>query len=287
MDFRSSPSQLMSQAGRARVNRIIELNKDVDRQMNNVKTNVAELKSQAETEANTKAIADTLKGSINGVHINRAVSDSKKTFQRLAGKKNPIAGAEELREMKSGVQSAKNVGKSVTTAGQEIGEGLKSLSKGGQVVEEGMAALRGGEGAARGFLKGGAGKLAEAIGEGTGAKIVGKGLGIANVAMGGYDLFEDIKSGHLQGNNTLEKASDALTIASGVADAVGLAFPPAAVLGAGLGILSGIFGAVGDKEEEKEKIEKDDKQAAEDIAAVPKKQKIGKVETSALPVAVA
>jgi len=48
-----------------------------------------------------------------------------------------------------------------------------------------------------------------------------------------------------------------------------------------------LVGAVGDKEEEKEKIEKDDKQAAADIAAVPKKQKLGKIETSALPVAAA
>ena len=287
MDFRSSPSQLISQAGRARVNSIIQHNKNVDNLLAQADDKVVQLKEEADTEANTKKIADALSSGVNSVHINRSVSDSKKFLEKFGGKKNPIAGVQELEEMKSAGESAKNIERSVTTAGAEIGEGLKSLAKGGQVVEEGLEALRGGEGAVKGFLKGGAAKLAEGIGEGTGAKLVSKGLGVANVAMGGYDLYEDIKTGHLQGNNALEKTSNVLAIGSGVADAIGLAFPPAAVVGAGLGILSGIFGGVGAKEEEEEKEKKAEETGEKLKKAVPKREAIGKIATSAIPVAAA
>ncbi len=61
------------------------------------------------------------------------------------------------------------------------------------------------------------------------------------------DVFEDIKAKGIAGNNNWEKAGNLLQIGGSIADIVGMAFPPAALLGGVLDLASGATDAVGEK----------------------------------------
>ncbi len=80
-----------------------------------------------------------------------------------------------------------------------------------------------------------------------------------NVGQGAYDLYKDTDGFkgdfHLEGANDLERASNALQIASGVADSLGVvtAQPEIIALGAALGAASAVTGAIGGQEEIEQK----------------------------------
>ncbi len=84
-----------------------------------------------------------------------------------------------------------------------------------------------------------------------------------NVGQGAYDLYKDTDGFkgdfHLEGANDLEKASNALQIASGVADVLGVvtAQPEIVALGAALGAASAVTGAIGGEEEIQDKAAKE------------------------------
>tara|TARA_R100001015_G_C4609016_1_gene164275 strand:+ start:184 stop:1080 length:897 start_codon:yes stop_codon:yes gene_type:complete len=90
-------------------------------------------------------------------------------------------------------------------------------------------------------------KMATKLGK-AGLKSAGS---LMNVGMGLDALHDDFKGGqfHLAGKNGLEEASNALQIASGVADVVGLALPPVLAVGMLLGAASSVTGAVGEVQE--------------------------------------
>ena len=90
-------------------------------------------------------------------------------------------------------------------------------------------------------------KMATKLGK-AGLKSAGS---MMNVGMGAEALYDDFKGGqfHLAGKNGLEEASNALQIASGVADVVGLAFPPVLAVGMLLGAASSVTGAIGEVQE--------------------------------------
>ena len=80
-----------------------------------------------------------------------------------------------------------------------------------------------------------------------------------NVGQGAYDLYKDTDGFkgdfHLEGANDLERASNALQMASGVADTLGVvtAQPEIIALGAALGAASAVTGAIGGQEEIEQK----------------------------------
>lgn len=97
-------------------------------------------------------------------------------------------------------------------------------------------------------------ELAETLGSklgGAAGKLAGGAFG---AAMGGYDAYEDLKDGKIEGNNAWEKAGNILQMGGAVADVVGMAFPPAALLGGVLDLASGATSMIGEKLD-------DDKQA--------------------------
>ena len=76
---------------------------------------------------------------------------------------------------------------------------------------------------------------------------VGKGAGVlGGLAIGGLDVYDDIKSDGLAGNNNWEKASNLLQIGGSVADIVGTAFPPAQLIGGVLDLTAGALDSVGE-----------------------------------------
>ena len=80
---------------------------------------------------------------------------------------------------------------------------------------------------------------------------IGSKVGVlGSTALGGMDLYEDIKAGGIAGNNDWEKASNLLQIGGSVADLAGAVFPPAKLLGGILDIASGVTDSVGEKLDE-------------------------------------
>ena len=103
-------------------------------------------------------------------------------------------------------------------------------------------------------VEAGTGKLIEGLGK---ASTLAKGAGILS---GGMSAIEDIASGHIVGHNKQEKAGNELGIASGILDVLSFVVPGAGLVGAALGVASGVESAVGASKE------KEDKTAPKDIA---------------------
>jgi hypothetical protein len=105
----------------------------------------------------------------------------------------------------------------------------------------------GAKGALKTAGKEGGEEIAETLGSklgGAAGKVAGGAFG---AAMGGMDLYEDIKAGKIEGNNDWEKAGNVLQMGGAVADVVGMAFPPAALLGGILDLASGATSMIGEK----------------------------------------
>ena len=80
-----------------------------------------------------------------------------------------------------------------------------------------------------------------------------KGGALLIIASGGMDAIEDAVAGHVMGHNKDSKAGNELGIAGGVASLAGFAIPGLGLIGAGLGIASGIESMIGSqKQSEKE-----------------------------------
>ncbi len=94
---------------------------------------------------------------------------------------------------------------------------------------------------------------------------IGEKVGVlGSAAMGGMDLYEDIKSGKIAGNNTWEKAGNVLQIGGAAADIIGTFFPPAKLVGGILDLSSGITESIGEKlDSDKQSDDLKNQQAAE------------------------
>jgi hypothetical protein len=90
-----------------------------------------------------------------------------------------------------------------------------------------------------------------------GAEKLGKGVGaLSSVAFAGLDIYNDVKKGKL-GDNGWEDVGQVAQIGGAISDVVGTVFPPAELLGAGLGLVGGLFSDIGEAfESSKEKQEK-------------------------------
>ena len=80
---------------------------------------------------------------------------------------------------------------------------------------------------------------------------IGESAGImGSAAIGGLDIYADIKAGGIAGNNNWEKAGNLLQIGGSVSDIVGTVFPPAALLGGVLDLASAATDEIGEKLDE-------------------------------------
>ena len=83
---------------------------------------------------------------------------------------------------------------------------------------------------------------------GKGIDFAEKGGALLNIASGGMDAIEDAVAGHVMGHNKASKAGNELGIAGGIASLAGFAIPGMGLIGAGLGIASGIESMIGSQE---------------------------------------
>jgi hypothetical protein len=89
---------------------------------------------------------------------------------------------------------------------------------------------------------------------GKGIDFAEKGGALLNIASGGMDAIEDAVAGHVMGHNKDSKAGNELGIAGGIASLAGFAIPGLGLIGAGLGIASGIESMIGSQEHAKKEI---------------------------------
>ena len=90
------------------------------------------------------------------------------------------------------------------------------------------------------------------------------------VATGGLDIYKDIKAGGIAGDNGWEKAGNVLQIGGAVADIVGVAFPPAAVVGGIIDLIGGGLDAIGEAvegTEKKSEVKQQAQEQAQDVSA--------------------
>jgi hypothetical protein len=83
---------------------------------------------------------------------------------------------------------------------------------------------------------------------GKGIDFAEKGGALLNIASGGMDAIEDAVAGHVMGHNKASKAGNELGIAGGIASLAGFAIPGMGLIGAGLGIASGVESMIGSQE---------------------------------------
>jgi hypothetical protein len=134
----------------------------------------------------------------------------------------------------------------VASTTEASAEAVSEAAPNAETVSEVAESSEGATGAvAKGLEKEG-GEVAEsAFG-----KAAGKVGVLGSAALGGMDLYEDIKSKKIVGNNDWEKASNLLQIGGTVGDLVGSFFPPAKLVGGVLDLASGITDTVGEKLDE-------------------------------------
>ena len=117
-------------------------------------------------------------------------------------------------------------------------------------------------------VAGGGKSTARAIG-GAAAEGVGKlGVGLGILA-GGESAITDLTGGFGKLANNEEKTSNALSVAGGIADTIGLAIPPLAIFGGLLGLASAVTGTIGHLEDSSSKIGSGQKKLAADKSSKP------------------
>lgn len=130
-----------------------------------------------------------------------------------------------------------------------------------------------GEGEEGGMLKKGMAKTL-GISEELSGKVM-RGVGaVGSAAQGGYDLFQDIKAGHVVGSNGWEKAGNITQIGASALDLIGVAFPPAEIAGGVLSVVGGGLDAVGEMFEGKKKEGEAEKKEEEDVAQKEKEKEV-------------
>lgn len=230
------------------------INNAIQQRNNDLAKNISDLKSQEKTADVENAVQGTIQG-IMGTHaLHSGISDYK------AWKANKATKANQLQSLKSsspqGLEGNVRMGDETqapstepqvqatteppATASPEgtsatpssntnptneehtaITAGEDDAGGGGSLVNKGLKSITG-------LSDDGLAKLDRGVGA------------IGSVATAGMDIYEDFKDNKWKKENGWEKAGQIADVGSAIADTIGIAFPPAALLG---GVLTGI-GAV-------------------------------------------
>jgi len=185
-----------------------------------------------------------------------------------AGKSQGQARADYLAKKVTG-KTTGELADSITTSsgesGAKVGEEEAAKTAGGEMNPLAKGAVNAADGLAETGANVGVKAMTKGALKGVGKVALKNAGGIFNIGLGVEAVAEDFKGGHfhLAGNNGLEEASNVLQIGSGVADIIGFAFPPAAALGALMGVASSVAEGLGKREEEEDKEKAIKKQAAD------------------------
>ena len=241
-------------SGNMRDSRQESINAGIQQRNNDIASNIANLKSQEKTGEMESAIQGTIKGLMGTHALHSGISDYK------AWKSQKLTKANQLSNLKStspeGLQGDVRVGDETQSPSVEVqaqatteppatgspeGTSATPSSNTNPTAEEHTTITAGEDDAG-----GGGSLINKGLKSITGLSDDGiakldRGVGaIGSVATAGMDIYEDFKDNKWKKENGWEKAGQIADVGSAIADTIGIAFPPAALLG---GVLTGI-GAV-------------------------------------------
>lgn len=233
--------------GNARMNSVRELNERIREHNSDVADQIQNAREQLKT-ANT--IAQAQQGAMavwKGSKMPDAVKAYKDYRAKQAGAKegsNPTSDYENSNkpDTSATIEDAQTPAQTTTepppepvaegsTTGASISEDVEAT---GSKLTDGMP-----KGALTEAGESKLGKIAGAGGEAAGT--------LMSAAVGGMDLYNDIKNHSITGNNWEEKAGNILQIGGSIADVVGTFYPPAKLVGGALDLASGAIDEVGEQ----------------------------------------
>jgi hypothetical protein len=228
--------------GNARMAAVRDYNDRVKQHNDDVANNIQGLRDQESTTNTIKEIKDQANNLWTAKDIPGKVAEYNK-WVASRNAPNPTEGT--IRRTRQAPSSEPEPPTTTEAGGEAVSEGANA----GETVSEVASSSEGAGGAvAKGLAKEG-----EEVAETGFGKAVGKVGVLGSAALGGMDLYEDIKSDSIQGNNTWEKASNLLQIGGSIGDLAGTFFPPAKLVGGVFDLASGITDSVGEKLDEDKK----------------------------------
>jgi hypothetical protein len=294
MDLYTSNAGLFTGNGNMRMKEIDQYNSQVSRVNSEIGDRITGLKEQAKENeflaSGVKAVTSAMAGASyntklaeyqkfreaggKGWGINDAYKGIKSDVQEVANKvmkTTPEGVVNSLREnvvspMEEHLASRGSI--SLDVPSEPLQEGRGALSQAEHVEQMGSSLV--------GAVEEGGEKALATTGKWAGK--LGTGIGIVGgLASGGMAIADDFKGGfHIAGDNLAEKVANVGQITGAVLDVAGTLAPPLALLGAGIDIVSGIIGGIGNIEEGQDKEKQLDKtgeaekvQAKEDVVRVP------------------
>ena len=251
-------------AGNSRMDVVRDYNKKVKEHNDSIHNTIQGLRDQAQNAAQIKEIKDTAMNLWAGKDIPGKVKEFNDYFADKTGgnakganptenTSNKLSESEDAPNVRDGMaegQETTEAGGEAVSEGARQGETVSEVAEGADTaVAEGLeTSLKGAKAGAKAGLKAGE-EAAESFAS-KASGVLGKVGVLGSAAVGGMDLYEDIKHDKIEGNNNWEKASNILQIGGSIADVAGTLFPPAKLLGGVLDIASGITDSVGEKVEE-------------------------------------
>jgi len=276
MDLYGSNNSAIS-LGNARRQQVRDLNERIRQHNSDVADKFAQLKSQESSADTLKQLKETGQALWSG----KGMPDKIKAYQDYRAKQaakasNPVDEAANTQREGSELSLKQKIfGKQEVTSppAETVEEGglgratTEATESAATDIGDSLESATGG--ALKGALKSEGGEVAETLmskGLGVAGKAAG---GLFGAAQGGLDIYEDIQAKGIAGNNNWEKAGNLLQIGGAAADLVGMAFPPAALLGGVLDLASGAVNEVGEKlDEDKEASDLQTQQESETVQEV-------------------
>jgi len=228
--------------GNARMQAVRDFNDRVKQHNDDVLNSIQGLKEQQKTADTINQIKTQATNLWTAKDIPGKVAEYNK-WKASRNATNPAEGSVRRTRQAPAPDAEPAPAASTTEAG---GEAISEAAPNAETVSEVASSSEGATGAvSKGMTKAG-----EEVAETAFGKAASKVGVLGSAALGGMDLYEDIKAGGIQGNNNWEKASNLLQIGGSIGDLVGTFFPPAKLVGGVLDLASGITDTVGEKLDE-------------------------------------
>jgi len=230
--------------GNARMQAVRDFNERVKQHNSDVADKIQGLREQESTADTIKQIKDQATNLWTAKDIPGKVAEYNK-WRASLNATNPTEGS---------IRRSRNLPSQdpapVESTTDPSPEAVSENANAGETVSE---VAESSEGAGGSVAKGLAKEGENLVNETKLGKVLGKAGVLGSAALGGMDLYEDITSDSIQGNNTWEKAGNLLQIGGSIADLAGTFIPPAKLIGGVLDLASGVTDSIGEKLDEDKK----------------------------------
>ena len=253
----------MRSRAQASANRAVdEHNQILAGQITQLHKNLQEKKSAITENETLKDVQDGVQAFMGASGVRNTLKQYQEASAKGMSKADALSSA-----VRQGAEEQRRVGQGVEGEVERMANPLSTDKPPASATPEGQSAMGSsetapttaehesltvGEGESGGMLKKG---MASTLGisEELSGKVM-RGVGaVGSAAQGGYDLFQDIKSGHVVGSNGWERAGNITQSGASALDIIGVAFPPAEIAGGVLSVVGGGLDAVGELFEGKKK----------------------------------